>query len=238
MGLWVVGRLAGRRGIRVGLRSLNKGVQAEVAIPAALLVPPPSKPYAELAKSVLRRSMTHLLSREMAGVGTASAGGSPAALGAAPAEETVVSGGRAQAATPAHDNSATPRYGPPRPVPAGEPDDQDAANLHSWTREIRLPSQPTGGPGDRLGQLTRGRATAQPSPNGPVVPAPADGGTSGAGLPVRVPMAQLPRNPLAAPPPAPAPGTNSDESDPAEVKAALRRFYRGVHRANPDDTPA
>jgi hypothetical protein len=244
MGLWVVGRLAGRRGIRVGLRPLNKGVQAEVAIPAALLVPPPSKPYAELARSVLRRSMTHLLSREMAGVGTAPAGrprasvaAAPAPAGATPAEETHNAGGRAQPATTSHDNSATPRYGSPplRPVPTGEPGDRDAANLDSWTREIRLPSQPTGGPDERDGLPTRDRVNAQPGPN---VPAPADGGTSGAGLPVRVPMAQLPRNPLAAPPPPPAPGTSSDESDPAEVKAALRRFYRGVHRANPDDTLA
>ena len=45
-----------------------------LADPAALLVPPPAKPYAELARSVLRRSMTHLLGREMAGVGPASAG--------------------------------------------------------------------------------------------------------------------------------------------------------------------
>ncbi|GIJ58738.1 sensor histidine kinase [Virgisporangium aurantiacum] len=236
MGLWVVGRLAGRRGIRVGLRPLNKGVQAEVAIPAALLVPPPSKPYAELAKSVLRRSMTHLLSRELAGVTAAPANGPRAVESAAPAPGTQNAGGRPQPATPTRDNSAAPRYGPPplRPVPTGEPGDRDAANLDSWTREIRLPAQSTG-PDDRPGQPARGRVTAQP---GPTVPAPADGGTSDAGLPVRVPMAQLPRNPLAAPPPPPAPGTSSDESDPAEVKAALRRFYRGVHRANPDDTLA
>lgn len=245
MGLWVVGRLAGRRGIRVGLRPLNKGVQAELAIPAALLVPPPSKPYAELAKSVLRRSMTHLLSREMAG------SAAPAAAG----------GGRPAAAA-AYDNSAAPRYGAPplRSVPNAEPDERDAANLHSWTREIRLPSQPNGSDGRHTpspaaapgpaapGRTTVdrampdsasafGRATAQ-VPIGTEVPAPADGGTSGVGLPLRVPMAQLPRNPLAAPPPPQEPGGGAQEPDPAEVGAALRRFYRGVHRANPDDTLA
>jgi hypothetical protein len=187
--------------------------------------------------------MTHLLSREMAGVGTASrdsTAASPrrASVGAAPAEATHNPGGRPQLAASTRDNSATPRYGVPplRPVPTGEPGDRDtyrdAANLDSWTREIRL-SAPANGVDERPGQPARGRA--QPGPN---VPAPADGGTSGAGLPVRVPMAQLPNNPLAAPTSPPAPGTGSDESDPAEVKAALRRFYRGVHRANPDDTLA
>jgi hypothetical protein len=68
-----------------------------------------------------------------------------------------------------------------------------------------------------------------------MVPAPADGGTSRVGLPVRVPMAQLPRNPLANPPAA-APGETPDESDPAEVSAALNRFYRARHRASSDDT--
>jgi hypothetical protein len=73
--------------------------------------------------------------------------------------------------------------------------------------------------------------------SGSIVPAPADGGTSRAGLPVRVPMAQLPRNPLASPPAA-APGETPDESDPAEVSAALNRFYRARHRASSDDTLA
>jgi hypothetical protein len=48
-------------------------------------------------------------------------------------------------------------------------------------------------------------------------------------------MAQLPRNPLASPPAA-APGETPDESDPAEVSAALNRFYRARHRASSDDT--
>ena len=64
MGLWVVGRLAARHGISVRLRALNHGVQAEISIPASLLGAPPARSYLDLARSVLRSSMTHLLGRE------------------------------------------------------------------------------------------------------------------------------------------------------------------------------
>jgi hypothetical protein len=235
MGLWVVGRLAGRHNIAVGLRALNRGVQAEVGIPAALLAPPPARPYSELARSVLRRSMIHLISRDLAGAGAAAAGRSRAATGGGTAEGARNAGGRTSAGTLAPDDGATPPYGSPAvpvTVPApnrpNRPDEQDAQNLHGWTQEIRLPAQTTAPSGDRADGPTTGRATAQPTPRGPAVPAPADGGTSDAGLPVRVPMAQLPRNPLAATPAA-AP------DDPAEVKPALARFYRARHRARLDD---
>jgi signal transduction histidine kinase len=228
MGLWVVGRLAGRHNLAVGLRSIDHGVQAEVGIPAALLAPPPSRPYAELARSVLRRSTMHLISRELAG-----AGAGAASAGRSRAEGTLTTGGRGSAGSFALDDRATPPYGSPAvpvtvpaPVRPSQPDERDARNLHGWTQEIRLPAQPVADPADRSAERATGRAHAN---NGPVVPAPADGGTSGAGLPVRVPMAQLPNNPLAAPP-----ATAPDESDPAEVKRALNRFYRARHAAPPD----
>jgi hypothetical protein len=64
------------------------------------------------------------------------------------------------------------------------------------------------------------------------------GGTSGAGLPIRVPLAQLPSDTRKAeqnrqPDPAP-----SFEPDPDQVSSMLTRFYSGVHRAaNEDDVP-
>jgi hypothetical protein len=178
----------------------------------------------------------HLISREMAGAGAgaASAGRSRAASGAASVEGTRAAGGRTAVGPYGAGDQTPPPYGSaavpvtvPAPARPGEPDERDAANLHGWTQEIRLPTQPTPVSADRTERRERGRS------NGPAVPAPADGGTSGAGLPVRVPMAQLPRNPLAAPPAA-AP----DESDPAEVKRALNRFYKARHRAQSDDTLA
>jgi hypothetical protein len=162
--------------------------------------------------------------------------------------------------TPAYGTPPLPRS-PVDPAVAAamtDPPDGDAttdpvahdANLDGWTRPIRLPAQPDA-PRSRRDRHTNAApataaAPARPNqrPTEPVttgahlrdmVPAPADGGTSSAGLPVRVPMAQLPHNPLAGPPPA-APGQTPDESDPAEVSAALNRFYRARHRASSDDT--
>jgi hypothetical protein len=66
----------------------------------------------------------------------------------------------------------------------------------------------------------------------PAPRAPIDGGTSGAGLPLRVPMAQLPGELTQPLVPAYA------EPDPQEVSSMLTRFYGGVHRAareNGDD---
>jgi hypothetical protein len=349
MGLWVVGRLAARHGIAVRLRALNTGIQAEISIPAPLLAPAPARPYADLARSVLRSSMTHLLGREAQGVsderrnagpdagharsgpeagrnggGTDAdrVGGGPGApardpdppaatavpnrppaarpvpdqadgtlprriaggprLGVVPAAAPAVAGpgGNGASDDVPPDDRDTPPMGsmplprqpaestaestvesaafsylaPPRPV---EPD-PDVANLDGWTRPIRLPAQPSRRAAAEGHRPRRERphtnaapaaasspvrpvarpatvATTPARPNAAMVPAPADGGTSRAGLPVRVPMAQLPRNPLAGPPAAAA-GETPDESDPAEVSAALNRFYRARHRASSDDT--
>jgi Nitrate and nitrite sensing len=72
----------------------------------------------------------------------------------------------------------------------------------------------------------------------PVQREPVIAGTSGAGLPIRVPMAQLPvtgetTQPIVAPTQVPR-----GEPDPAEVSNMLTRFYSGVHRAaSEDDVP-
>jgi hypothetical protein len=372
MGLWVVGRLAARHGISVRLRALNSGIQAEISIPASLLAPAPARPYADLARSVLRTSMTHLLGRDAqaavpgerrnagpdagraatgpdagraatgpdagraatgpdaaraaTGPDAARAATGPdaarAANGAGPARDSDLAAAttvpnRPPAVRPAPDQSDgtlprriagasgqgggplaapavaeagangassevppddrdTPPMGslplPRQPAessaesaafsyltPAGpvEPD-PDVANLDGWTRPIRLPAQAgrrtpaeahrprrerphtnaaPAAASSPVRPVARPPAVTTPTarPGGAMVPAPADGGTSRAGLPVRVPMAQLPRNPLANPPAA-APGEAPDESDPADVSAALNRFYRARHRASSDDT--
>jgi hypothetical protein len=71
---------------------------------------------------------------------------------------------------------------------------------------------------------------------------PVTAGTSNAGLPIRVPLAQLPGNNSGGQGPAPdvtQPLTVSHtEPDPASVSSMLTRFYSGVHRAaNEDEVP-
>ncbi|MFI5913411.1 nitrate- and nitrite sensing domain-containing protein [Dactylosporangium sp. NPDC051541] len=70
---------------------------------------------------------------------------------------------------------------------------------------------------------------------------PVTAGTSNAGLPIRVPLAQLPGDPNE---PIPAPEDTQPvnvphtEPDPASVGSMLTRFYSGVHRAaNEDEVP-
>jgi hypothetical protein len=82
----------------------------------------------------------------------------------------------------------------------------------------------------------------------PMVPAPrqpVDGGTSTAGLPIRVPMAQLPGDAAggvaavgnvagdAATERVPElPPNLAAEPDPTQVSSVLSKFYSGVHRAS------
>nr|BFE65092.1 hypothetical protein GCM10020063_096180 [Dactylosporangium thailandense] len=90
---------------------------------------------------------------------------------------------------------------------------------------------------------SRGGGGDAPAP-APLIPAqrqPVTAGTSSAGLPIRVPQAQLPGD---ASVPAPAPEETQQvtvahtEPDPASVGSMLTRFYSGVHRAaNEDEVP-
>ncbi|MFG2038241.1 nitrate- and nitrite sensing domain-containing protein [Dactylosporangium sp. NPDC048998] len=75
----------------------------------------------------------------------------------------------------------------------------------------------------------------------PVQRQPVTAGTSSAGLPIRVPLAQLPGDPTGqVPPTEPVQPivTPQTEPDPASVGSMLTRFYSGVHRAaNEDEVP-
>jgi hypothetical protein len=70
----------------------------------------------------------------------------------------------------------------------------------------------------------------------PVQRQPVSAGTSNAGLPIRVPMAQLPGD-EAGPDPRPGlpPEKAVHEPDPEEVSTMLSRFYGGVRRGSTDE---
>ncbi|WP_432980191.1 nitrate- and nitrite sensing domain-containing protein [Dactylosporangium sp. CA-233914] len=165
---------------------------------------------------------------------------SPAPVSAAPVSAAPVSAVPVSA-TPV---SATPGPTPPTnggPVngakrgPARAEDIIDAAS-----RGNEAPT-PAAAKGTRW--WSRGGAGGAPAP-ARVIPAqrqPVIAGTSSAGLPIRVPLAQLPGDPDE---PVPAPEetqsvtTPQTEPDPASVGSMLTRFYSGVHRAaNEDEVP-
>jgi hypothetical protein len=81
--------------------------------------------------------------------------------------------------------------------------------------------------------------TAQASPSkqpAPVPRAPVDAGTSDAGLPIRVPMAQLPGDGIIpARRPVDQPAKIVHEPDPSQVSSMLSAFYSGVHRATAEE---
>jgi hypothetical protein len=99
--------------------------------------------------------------------------------------------------------------------------------------------QPQGGDGSRW--WSRSAPPAAATRPAPVPRTPVTAGTSGAGLPMRVPMAQLPGTDVAPPPappeeetvpvPAGLPPRPYAEPDPERVGSTLSRFYSGVHRA-------
>ncbi|GAA2364069.1 hypothetical protein GCM10010170_061580 [Dactylosporangium salmoneum] len=81
-----------------------------------------------------------------------------------------------------------------------------------------------------------------PAPAIPAQREPVTAGTSSAGLPIRVPLAQLPGDPTGQVPAEPEPTqpitVGHTEPDPASVGSMLTRFYSGVHRAaNEDEVP-
>ena len=94
----------------------------------------------------------------------------------------------------------------------------------------------------RRGKLTAGEPVswfsrsaapaAVPAPTAGPPAVPVTGGVSSAGLPKRVPMAQLPNTDATTPP---APPQRPDV-DPDAVSSILNRFYGGVRRAETEDT--
>ncbi|UWZ36000.1 nitrate- and nitrite sensing domain-containing protein [Dactylosporangium roseum] len=177
---------------------------------------------------------------------------SAAPVSAAPAASAPVAGApNPEDRSPGASVPDTPVSG----APASGPPGQRSANGGPATAARRGPNRAE----DIIGAATRGNAV--PASKGtrwwsrggagdapaaaPVIPTqrtPVTAGTSGAGLPIRVPLAQLPGDDTG---PAPAPDVTQPltisqhtEPDPASVSNMLTRFYSGVHRAaNEDEVP-
>ncbi|GAA2595709.1 hypothetical protein GCM10010399_27850 [Dactylosporangium fulvum] len=179
---------------------------------------------------------------------------SSAPVSAAPVSAAPVSAAPV-ASAPVSGAPNTADRGPGAPVsgaPASGPPGQRSANGGPTTAARRGPNRAE----DIIGAATRGNAA--PASKGtrwwsrggggdapaatPVIPAqrtPVTAGTSSAGLPIRVPLAQLPgdNTGLAPAPDVTQPLTVSQhtEPDPASVSNMLTRFYSGVHRAASED---
>jgi signal transduction histidine kinase len=101
-----------------------------------------------------------------------------------------------------------------------------------------------GGDGGASAWWSRASAASAPPPTaGAAAPAPPEvpviGGTTARGLPVRVPMAQLPAEEAAGAANGPGGGVPprpADEPDPDDVGSTLARFYGGVRRAEAEET--
>jgi hypothetical protein len=212
MGLVVVGHLAARQRIRVELRaSPGGGVLAYVKLPPNLLVEaPPALDRPELdgpaTETWVRRSM---VSRSAASRSAVAIADQPASTSPAPAAAHPL-GVRSATMHPPGAEPPPEKAQPPRPQAVTGPD-------RWWTR---------GGGTPALGSSSADGVA--PRPTIPAPRPPVDAGTSTAGLPIRVPMAQLPSTPTITSKPV-------DEPDPTEVGDVLSRFYSGVARAALDD---
>jgi hypothetical protein len=261
MGLVVVAHLAARHRIRVEIRRTTPGVAAYVLLPAALLAEAPADAMELPALAGAPRHAWALQSGPTAvesgreaeelpeGAGLARRSVPTRAedvLGAAQRDGGSVwwSRGGAGAAGKAPEQRRARGAVSSDAAPDGD-DGVLAATASTGDGAMN---------GDRAAYSDRAtngdRATdSEPAPNGdrPLSGAArpdgtSNGGTSAgggdglgpAGLPVRVPMAQLPDNQLksaAASSPKPA----EAEPDPTHVGSVLSRFYGGVHRAAAED---
>ncbi|MDG4765684.1 nitrate- and nitrite sensing domain-containing protein [Solwaraspora sp. WMMD406] len=260
MGLFVVSHLAARLGVQVRLRPAERGLVANVWLPASVLAPAPhtdDQPGRNPAAAGRRAS--DYPTREIRAVG--------AALRASVGEPVA---GRAPGAPGGYPPAfAAPSFTVPAPPPANRPEparhpvsgDHPPRLVPAPRAAPALPAAPAAGP-DRTGTVRRGNRRNTPTraedilasaaggaaasgsvwwerQRGPVAPlpptpapavVPVTAGTSSKGLPVRVPMASLP---VAAEPPVPAP---RDEPDPDAVSSMLSSFYGGIRRAEAEQT--
>ena len=203
MGLVVVGHLARRQGVRVQLRPGERGVAVVVELPAQLLAEAPSELVDVYEVPATRR---------IAGNGSAD---EPLALRAGPGRGTDLALVGPAPGDARRSGVASTRRG----IPPSRAEDVlslghvDSASLW-WSRQ----------PGAAGGSSGSGgaRSTTVPAARAPLATE-----ATGAGLPRRVPMAQLPatgdHEPVRA------------EADPDEVGNALSSFYGGVHRAAMED---
>ncbi len=249
MGLVVVGHLAARHGIAVRINGSDAGVVAYVTMPAALLAAPPD------GGGMYGNATGRLTSQRQALTAEAlttpqplddanpppppawppvSAGAEPRTPGTSLVR---VNGGNTTNGTPNGGNTTNggPNGSGALPVrkPVNRAEDiigaasgteaKSAKGTRWWSKEGAAAAAAAGGKA------------------GPAIPAqrtPVTAGTSGAGLPIRVPLAQLPSDTTNADPIRQPVSVPSFEPDPDQVSSMLTRFYSGVHRAaNEDDVP-
>jgi hypothetical protein len=234
MGLFVVSHLAARHGVRVRLRTVGRGVIASVWLPPDLLAQPAPEvltPSEVLGPRDMRGPAVaaRVPRPAVGGVPAVAAGRVPVGVGRAqfsgmrpmPPMDLVLTGRRVAAAVARIPAQRTPSFGP--------------------TGRLRR----TGDPGSASAWWSRDASAAAPLTGGAAAPAPPEvpvtGGLTERGLPVRVPMAQLPPEEVevrvdgngvgSVPPKRPA-----AEPDPDDVGSTLARFYGGVRRAEAEET--
>jgi hypothetical protein len=244
MGLFVVSHLAARHGIRVELRAGRRGgVIAVVRLPADLLV----HEQAELPYRPARPMLA-----AVAAVSGAAPSLQPAPRAGSPVSGvpvhalTMTTPGGGVPAVPAPGNGVPAVAAPPVPLPIGGNGHAAAPPEVPAPAAPPMPEAPLEGPlGRRPGRSAQDDAAgvswfsraagpapapaAAPSPAGPPA-VPVTGGTGRSGLPLRVPMAQLPGGNGAATVP-----TQRGEADPDAVSSLLSSFYGGVRRAESED---
>jgi len=228
MGLFVVSHLAARHSIRVRLVAADRGLIASVWLPPSLLAPAPAsralpEPAARpmlAAVAAVPDSVTREL--RLAAAPASLAGGPPVRV---PTSPVVV-----LPALPAAEAGTVSRVrrGPIRSEDVLKSAGATATETGStwWSRQ--------GG----------GRLAGDPAPlppvigglGGPTPPSvPITGGMMANGLPLRVPMAQLPPVGDEPRPVGQAP-TSRAEPDPEAVGNMLSQYYSGVRRAEAEDS--
>ncbi|MDQ7904371.1 nitrate- and nitrite sensing domain-containing protein [Phytohabitans sp. ZYX-F-186] len=224
MGLFVVSHLAARHAIRVRLVAAERGIIASIWLPPSLLAPaPPARALPEPpARPVLAAvaAVPDSVTRELR-------------LAAAPAPRPGVPQRAPAPALPAAEAGAAARArrGLTRAEDVLKSAGATATETGStwWSRQG----------GGRAGGLNGGPAAMPPAatgPGGPTPPSvPITGGTMANGLPLRVPMAQLPPVDEQPRPAAPVP-TSRVEPDPEAVGSMLSKYYSGVRRAEAEDS--
>ncbi len=212
MGLFVVSHLAARQGVRVRLRAVDRGIVAEVRLPVALLAPVPE----ELPDRPVPARIAVLMG-----------GGGAARDGLADTGPVADGSGSAGSAEPPlvgrRPGVITMRRTARRELPTRAEDVIGAATGDSPTASTWWSRQPSPAP-------TVAPPMAAAVPPRPVVPVP--GGINRGGLPVRVPMAQLPTSTE----PKPAGPVQRDEPDPEAMGGMLSRLYSGIRRAEAEET--
>uniref|UniRef100_UPI0035E46041 sensor histidine kinase n=1 Tax=Micromonospora polyrhachis TaxID=1282883 RepID=UPI0035E46041 len=213
MGLFVVSHLAARQNIRVRLGAAGRGVTAAVWLPTTLLAPADQR---EPEHQPPRRVLAALAGPTGAvPVGVSSARQMPPGVSSARQMPTRI----------------VPASGVPAAIPTGQPVTPTGPTVSSARAAGTTVAGATPAPASAWWSR-QGARPAAPAPV-PKPAAPRTGGVNARGLPVRVPMAQLPGANPAEAPPTPA---RRHEPDPEAVGGMLTRFYGGVRRAEAEET--